>query len=96
MSVDRSRVPAADLPAAGAIDPIASDGDAAAPDDRWYARSISDSIGLSPSASRRLAEPGRTRAFLLDRVEDSYTEVATGDGRSIVLDEGLYGIARRR
>lgn len=97
MTVDRSRAPAISPPEPGGIDPADGGTDLGSiGEDSWYGRSVVDSIGLSASAARRLAGSGRARAFILDRIEDVRCEVDAGNGRSIVLRDGLYGIEKRR
>ena len=66
------------------------------PDDAWFAPSIADAITLSPSGARRLAEPARTRAFVMPELGDVHCTVDAGDGKSIVLDGGLYHAAPTR
>ena len=91
------RAPATQSPARstpGAIDP-ARDIDLAI-DEPWCGPSIADAITLSPSATRRLAETARTRAFVMPEVDESRCTVDAGDGKSIVLDGGLYRIGPRR
>jgi hypothetical protein len=91
VTLDRSTAPATLAPERGtstAIEP-AYDVDLGT-DDAWFAPSIADSITLSPSAARRLAEPARTRAFVMPELGDVHCAVDAGDGKSIVLDAGLY------
>lgn len=80
--------------ASAAIDP-AGDLDLAA-GDPWYGPSIADGISLSPSAAKRLSETARSRAFLMPELAEARCMVDAGDGRSIVLDGGLYRIGRTR
>jgi len=91
VTLDRSGAPATSAPersTSTGIEP-AYDLDLGT-DDAWSAPSIADSITLSPSGARRLAEPARTRAFVMPELGDVHCTVETGDGRSIVLDGGLY------
>ena len=97
MTVDRSRAPSVAPSGSGSVDAGAPLADLDAIDDEpWRARSVSDSISLSASATRRLAEPGRSRAFVLDPVEDADRSVDFGGGRSIVVRDGLYSMVRTR
>lgn len=95
MSVDRPRAPGV-APAGPGIVGTAGDTDGAYHDEASYASRVADCITLSENAARRLAEPGRARAFVLDRIEAAHAEVDVGDGRSIVLDGGLYGLGKPR
>lgn len=91
MTLDRSSLPATRAPehsTSAAIEPT-YDLDLGT-DDAWFAPSISDAITLSPSGARRLAEPARTRAFIMPELSDVHRTVDAGDGKSIVLDGGLY------
>lgn len=97
MTVDRSRAPSLAPSSSGPVDASTSPADLDPIDDEpWCGRSVADTISLSASASRRLAEPGRIRAFVLERLEGTSTETDAGNGRSIVLEAGLYGLAKRR
>lgn len=87
-----SRAPANGIP--GEVDP-ARDLDLAI-DEPWYGPSIADGIVLSPSAAKRLAETARTRAFVMPELGDARCTVDAGDGKSIVLDGGLYRIGPMR
>ena len=96
MTLDRSSAPATNAPERGtstAIEP-AYDVDIGT-DDAWFAPSIADSITLSPSGAKRLAEAARTRAFVLDDLGRTYGADAGGD-RSIVFEDGLYRLTHRR
>jgi len=91
VTLDRSSAPATQAPernTSTAIEP-AYDVDLGAGDAR-FTPSIADVITLSPSAARRLAEPARTRAFVMPELGDVHCTVDAGDGKSIVLDGGLY------
>ncbi|HEY7993283.1 MAG TPA: hypothetical protein VID24_03700 [Candidatus Eremiobacteraceae bacterium] len=95
MTLDRSSAPATDAPersTSTAIEP-AYDVDLGT-DDAWLAPSIADAITLSPSGAKRLAEPARTRAFVMSELSDVHCTVDAGDGKSIVLDGGLYRAGR--
>jgi hypothetical protein len=95
VTVDRSRASSIEPAGSGSIDAGAPLADVDHVDDEtWGAHAISDSISLSPSASRRLAEPGRARAFVLERIDDASCAIEAGGGRSIVLRDGLYGVVR--
>lgn len=91
MTLDRSSAPATQAPESGTSPAIAPAyaGDLGT-DDAWFAPSIADTITLSPSGARRLAEPARTRAFVMPELSDAHCTVDAGDGKSIVLDGGLY------
>jgi len=91
VTLDRSSAPATNAPERGtstAIEP-AYDVDLGT-DDAWFAPSITDAITLSPSGARRLAESARTRAFVMPELGDVRCTVDAGNGKSIVLDGGLY------
>ena len=91
MTLDRSSAPATNAPERGtstAIEP-AYDVDLGT-DDALFAPSITDAITLSPSGARRLAESARTRAFVMPELGDVRCTVDAGNGKSIVLDGGLY------
>jgi hypothetical protein len=97
VTVDRSRAPAIAPSGTSSVAAQTAFADQYPVDDEpWFARSASDSIILSPSASRRLAEPGRSRAFVLDPIEDADRSVDLGAGRSIDVRDGLYSIVRTR
>lgn len=97
MTLDRSGASATQAPGTSAPEPIepAYDVDPRN-DDAWFAPTIADAITLSPGAVRRLAEPARTRAFVMPELGDVRSSIDTGDGRSIVLDGGLYRIRPTR
>jgi len=91
VTLDRSSAPATNAPERGtstAIEP-AYDVDLGT-DDAWFVPSIADAITLSPGGARRLAESARTRAFVMPELGDVRCTVDAGDGKSIVLDGGLY------
>ena len=95
MTLDRSSAPATDAPERSTTTAIERPYDVDfGTDDAWFAPSIADTITLSPSGARRLAESARTRAFVMPELSDIHCTVDAGDGRSIVLDGGLYRTGR--
>lgn len=95
--VERPRPPGIEPPARNAPDAIAPTRDFDFADEEVLsARSLADTIALSPEAAGRLAEPARVRAFVLDAARRSHDAVDAGDGRSIVLEGGLYRLDPHR